>query len=129
MVNAITKILLIDSHVLIREGLKLIFESNIGHVTFGEAGSNGDALALAREQDWDAVILEPFSGGATLEALVQIKASRPYLPVVIFTLNSESEYSEQALALGADGFIAKDRSVAEILQRFSNIMEVAANRS
>jgi DNA-binding NarL/FixJ family response regulator len=57
------RLLLVDSHQVVREGLKSFFGQQFGDTVFGDARNTADALKLIREQEWDVAILS-LSGSA-----------------------------------------------------------------
>ena len=77
------KILLVDDHEVVRDGVKKILDKQPGAATFGEAGTAPEALELVREQDWDVVLLDISLGGRDgLEVLREIRRLRPRLRTV-----------------------------------------------
>ena len=99
------RILLIDDHEVVRSGVKRIFDKQPeGTVLFGEASTAPEALALVREQDWDAVVLDLSLGGRDgLEVLKELKQIRPRLPVLILSMHSEELFARRAFKAGASG--------------------------
>jgi len=70
------RILTIDDHEVVREGVKGIFTAQMAE--FGEARSGAEALDLVRARDWDAAVLDISLGGRSgLEVLKEIKQLRP----------------------------------------------------
>jgi DNA-binding NarL/FixJ family response regulator len=53
-----TKILVVDDHTVVRDGIKRMFDEQPGMVAFGEASTLHEAITLVREQDWDIVVLD-----------------------------------------------------------------------
>ena len=53
-----TKILVVDDHAVVRDGVKRMFDEQPGTVTFGEASTSHEAIKLVSEQDWDIVVLD-----------------------------------------------------------------------
>src|ERR1051326_6127417 len=103
------KILLIDSHEVVRDGIKKIFDSMMAKANFGEAGNAAEARQLARAHDWDVAVLDiALAGLSGLEILKELKQIRPHLPVHILTAPSEEQYARRAFRAGAAGYITKD---------------------
>jgi len=77
------RILLVDDHELLREGVKRIFDKQSEAITFGEASTGLEALKLARQEEWDIVVLDLSLGSRSgLEVLKELKQFRPRLPVL-----------------------------------------------
>ena len=55
---AMIRVLIVDDHEVVRDGIKKIFDERPGTALFGEASTINDALKLAREQEWDVVVLD-----------------------------------------------------------------------
>ena len=117
------KILIIDDHEVLRDGVKRVFDKQPGTVIFGEASTLQEALALLREQDWDIVVLDISLGDRSgLEVLRELKEIRPRLPVLILSMHSEEQFARRALKAGASGYITKDSQRAELLKAVNKVM-------
>ena len=111
------KILIVDDHTLIREGLKLIFAENPDIVVGGEADSGQEALKKVSENNYDIVLLDislPDRNG--LEILREIKNRRPDLPVIMLTMYPEEAHAIRALKAGASGYLTKKKASDELLE-------------
>lgn len=118
------KVLLVDDHAVVRNGLKRILEDQPGEIAFGEAGTAREAINCVREESWDIVILDMSLGGGQngLDALKELKQIRPRLPVLILTMHSEEQYARRAFKSGAAGYITKDSSRAELLKAVNQVI-------
>ena len=82
--QAMKKILIVDDHEVLREGVKKLFNDRDGETIFGEAGTAQEALRLVTEQDWDLAVLDLSLGGrGGLDVLKELKRIRPRVPVLI----------------------------------------------
>ena len=116
------KILIVDDHAVLRDGVKRFFEKQPG-TTFGEASTAHDAIKLAREQDWDLVLLDISLGGrGGLEVLKEIKQIYPQLPVLMLSMHSGEQFARRALKAGASGYVTKDSPRAELIQAINKVM-------
>jgi len=116
------KILIVDDHEVLREGVKRILEKPIGSAFFGEASKMNEALRLVREQDWDIVVLDLSLGDRSgLEVLKELKQIRPRLPVLILSMHSEEQYARRAFRAGAAGYITKDSPRAELIKAVDKV--------
>ena len=92
-----TRILLVDDHAVVRDGIKRMFDDQTPSVSFGEADNPHAALKLAAEQDWDVVVLDLSLGeNSGLEVLKELKRMRPRLRVLILSMHSEEQYARRA---------------------------------
>ena len=110
------RILLVDDHAVVRDGIKRMFDDRAASVVFGEAESPETALKLAEQQDWDIVVLDITLGHRSgLEALKDLKKIRPRVPVLILSMHTEEQYARRAFRAGASGYITKDCTREELL--------------
>ncbi|MEK3758274.1 response regulator transcription factor [Paenibacillus sp. FSL P4-0338] len=111
------KILIVDDHMVVREGLKMILETDDHFEIAGEAENGQAALRLIDELSPDVVLLDlnmpVMSGEETLQAL---KARHSEIPVIILTTYNEDGLMINALALGAKGYLLKDTSRDELFR-------------
>ncbi len=118
------KILIVDDHEVVRDGVKKIFEKQPGTAAFGEAGTAQEALTLAREQEWDVAVLDLSLGGRNgLEVLKELKQIRPRLPVLILSMHSEEQYARRAFRAGAAGYVTKGSSRVELAKAVDKVMK------
>ena len=117
------RILLVDDHAVVREGIKRIFDERPGEALFGEASSAQEALKLVQETLWDVVVLDISLGGRNgLEILQEVKKIRPKLPVLILSMHSEEQYARRAFKGGASGYITKNSSRTEIVNAINKVV-------
>jgi DNA-binding NarL/FixJ family response regulator len=118
-----TKILVVDDHAVVRDGVKRMFDEQPGTVTFGEASTPHEAITLVREQDWDIVVLDLALGERSgLEVLQELKTLRPKLPVLILSMYAEAQYARRAFKAGASGYITKDCARAELVGAITTVL-------
>jgi two-component system invasion response regulator UvrY len=121
--EAMKKILIVDDHEVVRDGVKRVFDKQPGTVTFGEASTVHETLRLVREQDWDVVVLDISLGDRSgLEVLRELKQIRPHLPVLILSMQSGEQFARRALKAGASGYITKDSPRAELVKAVNQVM-------
>jgi len=119
------RVLIVDDHEVVRNGLKKILEEQPGEIEFGEAGTASEAITFVREQAWDIVILDISLGGGRngLETLKELKQMRPRLHVLILTMHSEEQYARRSFRSGAAGYITKDSPRAELVRAVNKVLE------
>ncbi|MNW40637.1 Response regulator protein VraR [compost metagenome] len=105
------KILIVDDHMVVREGLKMILETDNRFQIVGEAENGKAALSLIDELSPDVILLDlnmPIMNGE--ETLQALKTKQCNIPVIILTTYNEDGLMVNALALGAKGYLLKDTS-------------------
>jgi DNA-binding NarL/FixJ family response regulator len=117
------KILIVDDHEVVRDGVKRIFDEQPDEVTFGEASTPQEAMRLVREGEWDVVVLDLSLGGKSgLELLKDLQQSDPKLPVLILSMHSEEQYARRAFKAGAAGYITKDSPREELFKAINKVI-------
>ncbi|WP_042266221.1 response regulator [Paenibacillus graminis] len=107
----IYKILIVDDHLVVREGLKLILETNEQFQVVGEAENGAEALPMMKELHPDVILMDlnmPVMGG--LETMQELKKQGSSIPVIILTTYNEDDLMISGLAMGAKGYLLKDTS-------------------
>lgn len=104
-----TKIIIADDHLIIRQGLRLILETEDDLQLIGEASDGAEALSLCAELHPEVVLMDlrmPGMDGIT--AIEKLRQSQPEIAVVILTTFNENELMLRGLRAGAKGFLLKD---------------------
>jgi len=110
------KVLLVDDHALVRRGVRDLLREAFGDAEFSEAATGEEALSYARKSAFELVVLDismPRRGG--MDALKQLHAEAPSLPVLILSHHAEEQYAVRALRAGACGYLTKDCAVEELV--------------
>jgi DNA-binding NarL/FixJ family response regulator len=116
------RILLVDDHAVVRDGIKRMFDERADTVSFGEADTAHGALKLVEEQEWDIVVLDLSLGERSgLEVLKELRRLHPRLPVLILSMHSEEQYARRAFKAGASGYLTKDCSRSELLTAIQKV--------
>ncbi len=119
-----TRILLVDDHAVVRDGIKRMFDDKRETVVFGEAGTPGEAIRLVVDSDWDAVVLDLTLGDRSgLELLKEMHKIRPRLRVLVLSMHSEEQYARRAFKAGASGYITKDSSSTELVGAIRKVLQ------
>ena len=109
------KILLVDDHAIVRSGLRRLL-ATLAHAEILEAANGRDALALARAERPDLVILDlnlPGLGG--LELIRRLMQEEKAARILVFSMHAEPLYAVRALEAGATGYLSKNVSPDELL--------------
>jgi DNA-binding NarL/FixJ family response regulator len=111
-----TTILLADDHPIVRQGLRQIIEAEPGLRVVGEANDGVEALAMIQELRPEVAVVDvgmPRMGG--FELAREMKDRRIPTEIIFLTMYREESVFDQALSLGAKGYVIKDSAVAEIV--------------
>jgi len=103
------KLLIADDHLIIRQGLRLILETESDFEIVGEASDGAEALSLCKKLKPDVVLMDlrmPNMDGLT--AIEKLGAEQPEIAVVILTTFNEDELMLRGLQAGARGYLLKD---------------------
>ena len=120
------RVLLVDDHDLVREGLIQIIKTTNDIIVTGEAPDGQSAMYLLRKQPFDVVLLDiglPDQNG--LHWLKVIRDEQPTLPVLMLTMYDEQQYAIRCMRAGAAGYLTKRHASTELL---SAVRRVAAGQ-
>jgi DNA-binding NarL/FixJ family response regulator len=109
MVNDKIKVLLVDDHVIVRNGVRLMLGEADDIAVEGEAETAQAALQLVRARQFDVALVDiamPDKNG--LDLLKLLRAEQPKLAVLILSTYTEEIYAMRAFKLGAAGYLTKD---------------------
>ena len=110
------KVMLADDHSIVREGLKRVLTAAADMSVVAEAISCEEVLNKITACQLDTVVLDiSMPDGNGFDVLGQIKALRPRLPVILFSMYSDSRYVMKARKLQASGYLVKTDPAEEIL--------------
>jgi DNA-binding NarL/FixJ family response regulator len=110
------RILLVEDHTLLREGLRSLFGAVPQFEVVGEAGDGLEAIAQTRRLQPDLVIMDISMPKMTgLEALREITRLYPKTKVIALTMHNSDEYVRDAVRAGAAGYLLKTASHGELL--------------
>lgn len=113
--NPPIKILLVDDHVIMRAGLRMLIENHKGMVVVGEAGTRIDALTIAEREQPEIILLDLDMGGESgLDFLRELLDTATNARVVMLTGVRDPDAHRRAVQLGAMGLVLKDKA-AEVL--------------
>ena len=117
-------IILVDDHVLVRQGLKRIIQEDPGLQVIHEAGDGLELLGLLKKSSPDIVILDismPRLGG--LETAEIIKKQYPTMKIMILTMHREKYFLHRALRIGVEGYILKEEADADLNSAIQAVLE------
>lgn len=117
------RILLVDDHPLVRDGLRARLEAVAHFDVVAEAGGADEALAQARQHQVDLVLMDINMRGTNgIDATAQFKQAFPQIAVLILSMHDKLEYVSQALQAGARGYVLKDAPGKDIVVAIETVM-------
>jgi DNA-binding NarL/FixJ family response regulator len=111
------KILLVDDHAIVRDGLQAILASKPGVTLVGATANGREAVALARRLRPDVVLMDITMPGLNgIGATKQIVAELPGTKIIALSMHSDRRYVIAMFKAGASGYLLKDSASGELLQ-------------
>jgi DNA-binding NarL/FixJ family response regulator len=118
------RILIVDDHQIIRDGLRALLEQQPGYSVVGEASDGREALDLAQRQTADVCIMDVSMPGLNgIDATARLAALQPGLKIIGLSMHSDPPTVSRMLDAGADGYVPKDSAFEEITQAVSSVMK------
>jgi DNA-binding NarL/FixJ family response regulator len=117
------RILLVDDHPIVRQGLTHMIDDEPDLTVCGEAEDAAEGLALAERLRPDLAIIDISLGGADgLELLKEIRNRLPALTTLVLSMHDESLYAERALRAGAKGYVSKHDAPQVLLTAIRRVL-------
>jgi two-component system nitrate/nitrite response regulator NarL len=109
------RVLVVDDHAVVREGIRHILEGEPGFAVVGEASNAADALRLAGETQPDVVVLDvSMPGESGLRVAPRLREAAPESRILIMSMHDNAEYVREGVRAGASGYLLKDSAAAEL---------------
>ncbi|MEI2403040.1 response regulator [Niallia taxi] len=118
------KVLIVDDHLMVREGLKLLVETSDKYSIIGEAQNGKEAITLTERLNPDVILMDlymPIMSG--LEAIKEIKRVKSNIPIVILTTYNEDKLMAEGIKAGAQGYLLKDTSLENLFQTMDSVIQ------
>lgn len=118
------KILVVDDHPIVRQGIKQCIQEKDDMVITGEASNGEEALRKIGTEEFDLIILDiSMPGKNGIDIIKNIKATSPELPVLVLSMHQEQEIIIGALKAGANGYLIKDSAPNELIEAIYKVSE------
>jgi two-component system, NarL family, invasion response regulator UvrY len=118
------KLLVVDDHPLVRRGLCQILQESIPLHKLDELYNGDDVLSQVDQESYDVIILDiSLPGKDGLEVLKDLRYYHPEVPVLILSIQSESQYALRALKLGAAGCLNKASAPEELVNAVRQVLQ------
>lgn len=109
------RVLVVDDHAVVREGIRSVLERQPGFEVVGEAGDGATALKLAQSTAPDVVVLDvSMPGGSGLRTAAELRTQVPEARVLILSMHDNAEYVLEAVRAGASGYLLKDSAATDL---------------
>jgi two-component system invasion response regulator UvrY len=119
----VTRILVVDDHAVVRQGVKQILSEQFHGGRLGDAQNAEEMIVQVGKHSWDIVILDVgMPGKSGLDALKELKQARPKLPVLVLSGYPEDQLALRMLKAGAAGYLSKDSAPNELVQALRKIL-------
>jgi len=118
------KVLIVDDHKLVREGLKAVFDQGDEVDVIGEAGSGEEAIEMVDKINPDVILMDISMPGMNgIQATKAIRDSHPDAKIVILTMLDQEGYVYEAIKAGATGYMLKSTSSDELVNAIQTVNE------
>ena len=118
------KVMLVDDHPVVRQGIRLILSANGEIDVIAEAANAAEAVQKIRNQELDLVVLDlnlPDQNGFWV--LAELQRSHPTLPVLVLSIQPEEHMAVRALKAGARGFLNKESAPEELAKAVRTVAD------
>jgi len=117
------KIIVVDDHPIVRQGLAQLINQEDDMVLAGEAGDAAEALKVIKQLKPDLAILDiSLTGTSGIELTKSILSLYPKMPILIVSMYDESLYVERVLKAGAKGYLMKQEATDNIVMAIRKVL-------
>ena len=117
------RILIVDDHVIIRQGLRQILADAFPKAIFGEANNGQEALNQAAKQRWDVALLDiTMPGKSGMDVLKQMVEAQANMAVLVLSMHPEDQYAVRVLKSGAAGYLTKNTASEEVVNAVKKVL-------
>jgi DNA-binding NarL/FixJ family response regulator len=118
----VTRVLLVDDHPVVRNGLKRVLATPSADILVDEAGTADEALEHLRLAPCDIVVLDiTMPGRSGLDLLKDLQRERPTLPVLVLSMHPASQFARRVMSAGAAGYLTKDSAPGELARAIARL--------
>ena len=118
------KVLIVDDHPVVREGLSARLETQPDLEVCGQTGDVTEALEMVAALDPDIAIIDlSLKTGHGLDLIKRIKSHKPSVRMLVWSMYPDSLYAERALHAGAMGYVNKENATDQIIEAIRRLQE------
>jgi two-component system response regulator NreC len=111
-----TRIVLVDDHQIVRQGLKALLEAAPDFTVVGEAADGLQAIELVKQTEPDVLVVDVNIPGLNgIDVVRAVKTDYPHMKVIVLSMHSSEDYVLPAFANGASGYVLKDSCVDDLV--------------
>jgi DNA-binding NarL/FixJ family response regulator len=122
--RSVRRVLIVDDHPIVRQGLRRVMENEEDLMVCGEAESVRDARAAVKELNPDVMVADvSLKQGDGIELVRDVRAHHPHLPILVLSMHDETIYAERMLAAGANGYIMKQAASEQFLVAIRRVID------
>ena len=120
----VVRVMLVDDHEVVRQGLKALVESEASLMVVGEAGTVAEAIERAAVLRPDVVVMDVrLADGSGIEATREIRANRPETRVIMLTSFADDEALFASIMAGASGYVLKQIKGNDLVRSIKTVAE------
>ena len=120
----VRRVLIVDDHPIVRQGLRRVMENEVDLSVCGEAESVRDARQAIKDLKPDALIADiSLKQGDGIELVRDVRAHHPQLPILVLSMHDETIYAERMLSAGANGYIMKQAASEQFLIAMRRVLD------
>jgi len=117
------RVLIVDDHAVLREGLALVINAQPDLLVCGEAANVAGGLQAVTDGRPDIALIDlSLTDGSGLELIKELQVQHPSLPTLVLSLHDEALYAERVLRAGARGYIMKRASTTNLLAAIRKVL-------
>jgi DNA-binding NarL/FixJ family response regulator len=120
----VIRILIVDDHAIVRQGLRRILEEAKGMKVGGEASNGAEALKMLRTENFDVILLDismPEKNG--IDTLKQILERNRDAKVLMLSMYPEDQYAVRLMKAGACGYLTKETAPEQLVEAIRSVIE------
>lgn len=113
--SAAIRVVVIDDHAVVREGVRTVLDGASGYAIVGEGRSVGDAIATCAKLQPDVLVLDiSMPDGSGLQAIPEVVERSPRTRILMLSVHDNLEYVLESMRAGAHGYLRKDSAPADL---------------
>ena len=118
-----TRILLVDDHPIVRQGIKQVLRGAFHPARVGEAASAEEGMSEVRGTEWDVMVLDlTLPGASGMDLLRNLRRECPTLPVLVLSMHPPDQFARRAMNAGASGYLTKDSPPSELVKAVGEVI-------